>query len=71
MMDPATESQLIRQLRSLSDMTLLLVTHRTAMLPLADRLVVMERGHVAADGPRDQVLQRLQAAAPTLRSQAA
>ena len=71
MMDPATESQLIRQLRSLTDMTLLLVTHRTAMLPLADRLVVMERGHVAADGPRDQVLQRLQAAAPTLRSQAA
>ncbi|MCB1914752.1 MAG: type I secretion system permease/ATPase [Rhodocyclaceae bacterium] len=71
MMDPATESQLIRQLRSLTDMTLLLVTHRTAMLPLADRLVVMERGRVAADGPRDQVLQRLQAAAPTLRSQAA
>jgi ATP-binding cassette subfamily C protein LapB len=59
MMDPATEQRLIAQLRALEGTTLLLVTHRMAMLPLVDRLVVMDRGRVVADGPRDQVLRAL------------
>ena len=59
MMDPATEQRLIAQLRALQGTTLLLVTHRMAMLPLVDRLVVMDRGRVVADGPRDQVLRAL------------
>ena len=61
MMDPATEHLLIQNLRQLADVTLLLVTHRTAMLPLVDRLVVMDQGRVVLDGPRDEVLRRLQA----------
>lgn len=60
MMDPATESLLIRNLRELKDTTLLLVTHRTAMLPLVERLVVLDQGRVVMDGPRDEVLRRLQ-----------
>ncbi|MBQ1767263.1 MAG: ATP-binding cassette domain-containing protein, partial [Aquincola sp.] len=65
MMDPATEQRLIRELRALKDTTLLLVTHRMAMLPLVDRLVVLDRGRVVADGPRDEVLRALaQATAP-------
>lgn len=60
MMDPATEHQLIGHLRELKDVTLLLVTHRTAMLPLVDRLVVLDQGRVVLDGPRDDVLRRLQ-----------
>jgi ATP-binding cassette subfamily C protein LapB len=63
MMDPATENQLIQNLRKLTDVTLLLVTHRTAMLPLVDRLVVMDQGRIVMDGPRDDVLKRLQAGA--------
>lgn len=63
MMDPATEHQLIGHLRELKDTTLLLVTHRTAMLPLVDRLVVLDQGRVVLDGPRDEVLRRLQAQA--------
>lgn len=59
MMDPATEQRLIRELRALGGMTLLLVTHRMAMLPLVDRLVVLDRGRVVADGPRDEVLRAL------------
>jgi ATP-binding cassette subfamily C protein LapB len=39
---------------------LLLITHRTAMLPLVDRLVVLDQGRVVLDGPRDEVLRRLQ-----------
>ncbi len=63
MMDPATEHQLIGHLRELKDTTLLLITHRTAMLPLVDRLVVMDQGRIVLDGPRDDVLRRLQSPA--------
>lgn len=40
--------------------TLLLVTHKPAMLKLVDRLVILTPGGIALDGPRDEVLQRLQ-----------
>ncbi|CAN5478372.1 type I secretion system permease/ATPase [soil metagenome] len=59
MMDPATEQRLIVRLRELKDTTLLLVTHRMAMLPLIDRLIVLDRGRIVADGPRDEVLKAL------------
>lgn len=60
MMDPATESRLIENLRSIKGVTLLLVTHRMAMLPLVDRLVVLDQGRVVLDGPRAEVLRKLQ-----------
>lgn len=63
MMDPATEQQLIQNLKRLQNVTLLLVTHRTAMLPLVDRLVVMEQGRILLDGPRDAVIRQLSARA--------
>ncbi|HRH73474.1 MAG TPA: type I secretion system permease/ATPase [Zoogloea sp.] len=60
MMDPGTESRLIENLRSIKGITLLLVTHRMAMLPLVDRLVVLDQGRVVLDGPRADVLRKLQ-----------
>jgi len=39
--------------------TMLLVTHRTSMLDLVDRLIVMDNGKILLDGPRDEVLARL------------
>ncbi len=60
MMDPATENQLIAHLREFKDTTMLLVTHRSVLLPLVDRLVVIDQGRVLLDGPRDEVLRRLQ-----------
>lgn len=62
MMDPATEHQLIQNLTQLNDATLLLITHRTTLLPLVDRLVVMDQGRIVLDGPRDEVLRKLQSA---------
>ncbi len=43
----------------LKERTLILVTHRASLLSLADRLIILDRGHVVADGPRDQVLRAL------------
>ena len=60
MMDPATEARLIDNLRSIKGITMLLVTHRMAMLPLVDRLVVLDQGRVVMDGPRNEVLRKLQ-----------
>ena len=39
--------------------TLILITHRTTMLDVVERLIVLDMGMVVADGPRDQVLQLL------------
>jgi len=60
MMDPGTEQRLIENLRSIQGQTILLVTHRMAMLPLVDRLVVLDQGRVVLDGPRNDVLRALQ-----------
>ena len=60
-MDPASELALTERLRTAfrSDQTLIVTTHRTAMLALVSRLIVIENGRVAADGPRDVVLKAL------------
>lgn len=66
MFDPATEQRLIGRLRTLKDTTIVLVTHRMAMLALVDRLIVFDKGRIVADGPRDDVMRVLnsQAAKP-------
>lgn len=59
-MDNRSESQVKQELAGLGPhTTLLLITHRTTMLDVVDRLVVMEQGSIVADGPREQVLQLL------------
>ena len=40
--------------------TLLLVTHRTSLLDLVDRIIVVDGGKVVADGAKDAVLEALQ-----------
>jgi ATP-binding cassette subfamily C protein LapB len=60
-MDLATERQLIGNLaRTLeSDHTVLIATHRFSLLQLVTRLIVVDNGRIAADGPRDAVLAQL------------
>ena len=59
-MDNTTEDAVRRALMaSTRGRTLLLVTHRASMLALVDRLIIIERGRVVADGPRDSVLEAL------------
>ena len=39
--------------------TLVVSTHRNAMLSLVDRLIVIDGGRIVADGPKDRVLASL------------
>ena len=42
------------------DKTVMLVTHRTSLLTLVDRVIVIDGGKVVADGPRDRIMEALQ-----------
>ncbi|MDY4314626.1 type I secretion system permease/ATPase [Pectobacterium actinidiae] len=68
-MDEQLESHVIHQLSSwLTGRTLVLVTHRPALLKLVDRVVVMDGGRIVADGPRDQILKAVSKPADTAQS---
>ena len=59
-MDNASEDALRLRLQDwVQGKTLLLVTHRTSMLSLVDRLVVLDNGKVVADGPKAAVIEAL------------
>jgi ATP-binding cassette subfamily C protein LapB len=60
-MDNKTESRLIQKLSSaVEGKTLVLITHRSSVLKLVDRIVVIDRGKIVADGPKSQVLKTLE-----------
>jgi len=59
-MDNQSEARLKERLRTAAlGKTMLLITHRTAMLTLVDRLIVIDRGRIVADGPKVQVVEAL------------
>ena len=59
-MDNRSEMYIKQQLRQMKhDETLILITHKTGMLDVVDRLIVMEHGQIVADGPKEVVLQTL------------
>lgn len=59
-MDNQSESALRARLKVISaNKTVLLVTHRTALLDLVDRLLVVDNGRIVADGPKEQVIEAL------------
>ncbi len=40
--------------------TVVIVTHRTSLIDLATRIIVVDSGRIVADGPREQVVEALQ-----------
>jgi len=66
-LDEAGEEALMNTLMSLKarKCTTIVITHRTSVLPAADKILLLRDGQVAAFGPRDEVLAALrQANAP-------
>jgi len=60
-MDFSSESAITQRLTQFArDKTVLLVTHRTSLLALVDRVIVIDGGKVVADGPRDRIMEALQ-----------
>lgn len=57
-MDSQTEKVFVERLsQSLTkDQTLLISTHRPALFTVCDRLIVIDKGRIVADGPRDQII---------------
>ncbi|MDR3413447.1 MAG: type I secretion system permease/ATPase [Formivibrio sp.] len=60
-MDHQSEERLKSRMREfVAAKTLLLVTHRTSLLELVDRLIVVDQGQIVADGAKAQVVEALQ-----------
>lgn len=59
-MDNTGEERLKQRLSAvIGTKTLLLVTHRASMLSLVDRLIIVDRGQIIADGPKSSVMEAL------------
>ena len=64
-MDAQSEMAFLRQLKDAAqDCTLVMVTHRPAVLELVQRIIVVDAGKVVMDGPKAQVLAALSGAKP-------
>ena len=60
-LDIGLENSVIdRMVPLVEDKTLLLITHRFSALKLVDRVLVINEGQIVADGPRDEILAKLQ-----------
>ena len=67
-LDEAGEQALIKTLGALKaqGMTIVLITHRTSVLAVADLMLVLVDGQVKLNGPRDQVLAALREDQPAV-----
>lgn len=60
-MDMASERLLLERLKATftSNQTVIVTTHRVSMLALIDRLILIDKGKLLTDGPRDEILAML------------
>lgn len=62
MMDSPTETHIQKTIReTFPDRTLILVTHRASLIESVNHLLVIDEGKIAAQGPRDEVLEAIKA----------
>ena len=59
-MDMNAENIFISQMGSImQDSTMLIVTHRMPLLNLVDRIIVMSEGQIVEDGPKEEIINKL------------
>ncbi|HSJ40327.1 MAG TPA: ATP-binding cassette domain-containing protein, partial [Xanthobacteraceae bacterium] len=68
-LDADGDQKLVQTLEELktNGKTILIVAHRLSVLPIIDRLLVMQNGRLRMFGPRDEVLRQIAPTAPTPR----
>jgi ATP-binding cassette subfamily C protein LapB len=60
-MDFTSEAQLKERIRNFVEhKSVVIVTHRSSLMDLAHRIIVMDGGKIVADGPRDTIIAALQ-----------
>ena len=60
-MDFSTEAQITSRIGAFAqNKTVVLVTHRTSLLAMVTRVIVIDGGRIVADGPRDRIMEALQ-----------
>ena len=60
-MDSRTEQRLKKNMSGvIKGKTMILITHRTSLLEMVDRIIVIDNGTIVADGPKASVLDALQ-----------
>ena len=70
-MDIQSETALIGRLKAVLDgRTLIVITHRTSLLDLVDRVIVIDGGKVVADGPKTLFTRRQATGAQATGAQA-
>jgi ATP-binding cassette subfamily C protein LapB len=61
-LDARAEKQFIKSINATAkDRTLLLITHKMDLLKMVDRIIVLDKGKLVIDGPKDKVLEQLKA----------
>jgi ATP-binding cassette subfamily C protein LapB len=59
-MDFTSEAQITNRLSAFAqNKTVVLVTHRTSLLAMVSRVIVIDGGKIVADGPRDRIMEAL------------
>jgi len=59
-MDHSSEEDIKTRLRTYTQgKTMIVITHRTSLLELVDRIIVVDSGKIVADGPKAQVVEAL------------
>ena len=59
-MDHSSEEEIKRRLAVAGEgKTMIVITHRTSLLDLVDRIIVIDGGRIVADGPKAQVVEAL------------
>ena len=60
-MDPTSEAKLMNNIRDNVDIaTSLIITQKMSLLKIVNRVLVMHNGSLSMDGPRDEVIKKLQ-----------
>jgi ATP-binding cassette subfamily C protein LapB len=60
-MDYMSEAQLKERVQKFGEhKTMIIVTHRSSLMDLADRIIVLDDGAIVADGPKEKVIAALQ-----------